>query len=187
MWLHVEGEPRPGKVIPTFDREGEQIATMEETRKARPILICKRLKGGEELEGEALGGEGVQMELLHERLGHTSQSGMERLNREQTVRGFEEGVKGNFGICRGCRMGKSSEKSHPRKDPSHRAIEPLELLHTNIARVFKPNAIEEGSQYNPLIIDDFNRKSWTILVRQKSDTKVVSLHEFHVSVDGIEH
>ena len=52
---------------------------MKETRKARPTLICERLKGGEEMEGEVLGGKGIQMELLHKRLGHTTQSGMERL------------------------------------------------------------------------------------------------------------
>ena len=36
-----EGEPQPGKVIPIFNREGEQIATMKETLKARPTLICE--------------------------------------------------------------------------------------------------------------------------------------------------
>ena len=52
------------------------------------------------MEGEVLGGKGVQMDLLHRRLGHTSQSVMERLVREQIVRGLEEGVKGEFGMCR---------------------------------------------------------------------------------------
>ena len=80
-----------------------------------------------------LGGKGISMELLHKRLGHTSQSGMERLVREQLVRGLEEGMKGDFGVCRGCKMGKSSEKTHPRKDPDFRAKEPLELIHTDIS------------------------------------------------------
>ena len=112
-----EGEPQPGKVIPIYNREGQQIATMRETLKARPALVCDRLNGVERMEGEVLGGKGISMELLHKRLGHTSQGGMERLVREQLVRGLEEGIKGDFGMCRGCKMGRSSEHAHPRKEP----------------------------------------------------------------------
>lgn len=43
----------------------------------------------------------MSMELLHRRLGHTAQSGMERLMREQMVRGLEEGIKGDS-MFRGC-------------------------------------------------------------------------------------
>ena len=110
-----EGKPHPRKQIPIMNREGEQIATMQESLKARPTLVCKGLNDGGGMEGEVLGGKGISMELLHKRLGHTSQGGMERLVREQMVRGLEEGMKGDFGMCRGCKLGKSSEKSHPRK------------------------------------------------------------------------
>ena len=168
-----EGDPQPGKEIPIVNRVGEQIATMRESLKARPTLVCERLNGLEEMEGEILGGKGISMELLHKRLGHTSQSGMERLVREQLVRGLEEGMKGDFGMCRGCKMGRSSEKSHPRKSQEYRAKEPLELVHTDIAGPFNPKAIGGGgSQYNLVIIDDFSRKSWTVPLRKKSDTKV---------------
>ena len=168
-----KGKPQPGKVIPILNREGEQIATMRESLKAKPTLICEALNGPEEMEGEVLGGKGISMELLHRRLGHTSQGGMERLVREQLVRGLEEGIKGDFGMCRGCKLGKSSEKSHPRKAQEYRAKEPLELVHTDIAGPFNPKAIGGGgSQYNLVIIDDFSRKSWTVPLRLKSDTKV---------------
>ena len=64
------GEPQPDRVIQIFNRAGEQIATMKETVRARPTLICERLKGSDENEGggeakaEVLGGKGIQMELL---------------------------------------------------------------------------------------------------------------------------
>ena len=180
-----EGEPHPGKKIPILNREGEQIATMQESLKARPTLICKGLNIREEMEGEVLGGKGISMELLHKRLGHTSQGGMERLVREQMVRGLEEGVKGDFGMCRGCKMGKSSEQPHPRKAQEFRATEPLELIHTDIAGPFSPKAIEGGGQYNLVIVDDFSRKSWTVAIRKKSDTKIalkewIAVHENEV-------
>ena len=104
--------------------------------------------------------------------GHTSQGGMERLVREQLVRGLEEGITGDFGMCRGCKMGRSSEKVHPRKDPEYLAKEPLELIHTGIAGPFSPKVIEGGGQYNLVIIDDFSKNSWTVALRKKSDTKV---------------
>ena len=71
------GEPQPERVIQIFNRAGEQIATMKETIRARPTQICERLReanvneGGGEVEAEVLGGKGIQMELLHRRLGHT--------------------------------------------------------------------------------------------------------------------
>ena len=73
------------------------------------------------MKGEVLGGKGVQMDVLQKRLGQTSQSGIKRLVLEQMVKGLEEGIGGDFGMCRRCKMGKSSKKSHPRNDPEYRA------------------------------------------------------------------
>ena len=47
------------------------------------------------------------------------------------------------------------------------------MVHTDIAGPFNPKAIGGGgSQYNLFIVDDFSRKSWTLPLRNKSDTKV---------------
>ena len=121
---------------------------MKETRRAHPTLICTRMKGVEDcvMGAEVLGTKGISMELLHKRLGHTSLSFMQRLVKCQMVRGLEEGAVGEYKMCRGCKMGRSSEKSHPRKDPEFRAQEQLELVHTDIAGPFKPAAIGEGGK-----------------------------------------
>ena len=78
------------------------------------------------------------------------------------ARGLEEGVKGEFWMCRGCKMGRSSDTKHPRKDLEYRAKEPLELIHTDIAGPFAPMAIEGKAKYNLVIVDDYSRKSWCI-------------------------
>ena len=44
-----EGVPQPGRVIPIFNRDGQQIATMKETLKARPTLVCNKLTGVDEV------------------------------------------------------------------------------------------------------------------------------------------
>ena len=124
------------------------------------------------------------MELLHKRLGHTSQSVMERLVKDQLVRGLEEGVVGDLGMCRGCKMGRSSDVTHPKKDPQYRAREQLELVHTDIAGPFKPKSADgKGYQYNLVVVDDFSRKSWCIPIRKKSDTKV-ALKEWIVMAEN---
>ena len=85
---------------------------MKETIRARPTLICERLKetdeneGGGEAEAKVLGGKGIQMELLHGRLGHTSQSVINRLVREQMVRGLEGGCEGGVRDVQGLQTGK---------------------------------------------------------------------------------
>ena len=64
---------------------------MKETVRAMPTLICERLKyadedeGGGEVETGVLGGKGIQIEHLHRRLGHTSQSVIGKPVREQMV------------------------------------------------------------------------------------------------------
>ena len=82
-------------------------------------------------------------------------------------------MTGEMGMCRGCKIGRSSEKAHPRKDQQYRAKEQLELVHTNIAGPFNPKSVDKkGYQYNLVMIDDFSRKSWCIPLWKKSDTKV---------------
>ena len=74
-------------------------------------------------------------------------------------------------------MGRSSEKSRPRKDPEYRAKVPLELIHTDIAGLFEPMAIEGRGKYNLVIVDDYSRKSCCISLKKKSDT-VVAMKEW---------
>ena len=95
------GNPQPGKKIPIFNKVGEQIATILENEKARPTLVCDKHHRAERMEGEILGGKGITMELLHRRLGHTSPGGMERLVREQLVRGLEAGIQRDLEMCEG--------------------------------------------------------------------------------------
>ena len=64
------GVPRPDDVVQILNRLGEQIASMRETAKARPTLICEGFQSGSEgggvdealVEGEILGSKGVQMD-----------------------------------------------------------------------------------------------------------------------------
>ena len=84
-----------------------------------------------------------------------------------------EGMKGEFGVCRVCELGRSSEHKHPRKSPAYRASEQLELVHTDIAGPFGRATIGGGQKkYNLVIIDDFSKKSWTITLQTKTHVNV---------------
>lgn len=78
---------------------------MEESRTARPTLVCEKLvkEGAADIvDGEVLGAKGIQIDMLHRRMGHTYKSGLERLVREQLMRGVEDGMKGDLGVCYAC-------------------------------------------------------------------------------------
>ena len=98
------------------------------------------------------------------------------------MRGLEEGVKGEFGMCRGFKIGRSIDMKHPRKDREYKAKEQPELIHMDIAGPFVPTAIEGKGSYNLVIVDDFSKKAWCIPVKKKSDTATamkewVAVHE----------
>ena len=70
----------------------------------------------------------VDIGLLHRRLGHMGKSAMTRLGREEMVRGLEDGMAGELGVCRGCELGKPLAKPHPSKGAMYRATKKCERI-----------------------------------------------------------
>ena len=110
----------------------------------------------------------VDIGLLHRRLGHMGKSAMTRLGREEMVRGLEGGMAGELGVCRGCELGKPLAKPHPSKGAMYRATKKLELVHADLAGPLRVQSWG-GARFLFVLVDDFSRKSWVILLKQKSD------------------
>ena len=70
-------------------------------------------------------------------------------------------------LCTSCVVGKHHRTPFP-KSSSFRVIEPLELIHTNIYGPISPPTIG-GSRYFLLIIDDYSRLTWVVILQCKSD------------------
>lgn len=70
-------------------------------------------------------------------------------------------------LCEGCLLGKHSRKSFP-KEASTRAKKPLELVHADVCGPINPSSLGKNN-YFVLFIDDFSRKTWVYLLKQKSE------------------
>ena len=112
----------------------------------------------------------MDIELLHRRLGHMGKTAMARLVKEDLVRGIEGGADGELGICRGCELGKPLAKSHPPKSVLYRATRKLELVHADLAGPLRQQSWG-GERFLFVLVDDFSRKSWVILLKNKNDVE----------------
>jgi hypothetical protein len=70
-------------------------------------------------------------------------------------------------FCERCVIGKHPRSSFP-KVTEYRAKNPLELVHTDIYGSIKPSSIGENL-YFITFINDFSRKTWIYLLKEKSE------------------
>ena len=71
-------------------------------------------------------------------------------------------------VCGPCQLRKQTKSKHP--DTQTSAIfRPLELLHLDLVGPTKTESLS-GKRYIMVVVDDFTRYTWVILLRFKSDT-----------------
>ncbi|KAJ4719135.1 Retrovirus-related Pol polyprotein from transposon TNT 1-94 [Melia azedarach] len=104
--------------------------------------------------------------LWHLRFGHLNFGGIELLAKKEMVRGLPY-INDPNQLCEGCLHGKQFRKSFP-KESAFRAKKPLELVHADVCGPFKPRSLGNNN-YFLLFIDDFSRKTWIYLLKQKSE------------------
>ena len=86
------------------------------------------------------------------------------------MRGMEGGAVGELGICRGCELGKPLAKPHPPKSVLYRASRKLELVHSDLAGPMRQQSWG-GARFLFVLVDDFSRKSWVVLLKNKNDVE----------------
>lgn len=105
--------------------------------------------------------------LWHKRLGHMSNKGLEILHKNGHL-GSDKLMHVPF--CESCVLGKQTRVSFPNPNPVTRTkcSDVLEYLH---ADVWGPASVSThgGNQYFLSIIDDYSRKVWVLLLKQKSE------------------
>ncbi|KAJ4722910.1 Retrovirus-related Pol polyprotein from transposon TNT 1-94 [Melia azedarach] len=104
--------------------------------------------------------------LWHLRFGHLNFRGLELLAKKEMVRGLPY-INHPNQLCEGCLHGKQFRKSFP-KESTFKAKKPLELIHADVCGPFKPRSLGNNN-YFLLFIDDFSRKTWIYLLKQKSE------------------
>ena len=110
----------------------------------------------------------IDVKVLHRRVGHLGKVGMERLARDGLVRGLEGGVAGEMEMCEGCELSRPRPHPHRPVDLSHRSTRPLELVHADLAGPIRLQSWG-GSKYMFVLVDDFSRKSWVMLLKNKGE------------------
>ena len=111
----------------------------------------------------------LDVRVLHKRVGYLGKAGMERLAREGQVKGLEGGLAGEMEMCEGCELSRPRPHPHRPLNLSHRSTRPLELVHADLARRIRVQSWG-GSKYMFVLVDDYNRKSWVMLLKNKAET-----------------
>ncbi|CAJ2635130.1 unnamed protein product [Trifolium pratense] len=103
--------------------------------------------------------------LWHGRYGHLHFKGLNTLSKKQMVKGLPdlEEIEDN---CVDCLAGKQSRDSIP-KQANWRASARLELIHSDICGPITPQS-NGGSRYFITFTDDFSRKTWIYVLKEKS-------------------
>ncbi|CAH9087614.1 unnamed protein product, partial [Cuscuta europaea] len=99
--------------------------------------------------------------LWHKRLGHISKNRVERLVSDGTLNSIDFS---DFNTCIECIKGKQTKI---KKKGAYRAMDVLELIHTDICGPF-PTPSWNGQQYFVSFIDDYSRYAYLFLIHEKS-------------------
>jgi hypothetical protein len=104
--------------------------------------------------------------LWHARYGHVNFHALKNLADKEMVLGMPH-IDQIERVCDGCLVGKQHRASFPAVS-SFRAATPLEILHGDLCGPITP-ATNAGKKYFLLIVDDFSRFMWIVLIRSKDE------------------
>ena len=88
-------------------------------------------------------------------------------NRHELVLGIPKLSRISNVVCGPCQLGKQTKAKHPSTQTSATS-RPLELLHLNLMGPARTESLG-GKRYIMVVVDDFTRYTWVILLRSKFD------------------
>ena len=106
-------------------------------------------------------------QLWHLRFGHLGFIGLNLLSKAKMVNGLPKINQPNH-LCEACIEGKQHRQNFP-VGKSWRARRPLEIVHTDIAGPFDIASLGQN-RYYLTFIDDFSRKRWVYILKEKAET-----------------
>ena len=106
-------------------------------------------------------------DLWHQRMGHASYKHLSIVSKHESVLGIPKLSRMSNVVCGPCQLGKQTKAKHPGTQTSATS-RPLELLHLDF---MGPTITESlsGKRYIMVVVDDFTRYTWIILLRSKFD------------------
>ena len=106
-------------------------------------------------------------DLWHQQMGHASYEHHSIISRHELVLGIPKLSRMSNVVCGPCQLGKQTKAKHP-STQTLATSRPLELLHLDLMGPTRTESLG-GKRYVMVVVDDFTRYTWVILLRSKSD------------------
>lgn len=101
--------------------------------------------------------------LWHLRLGHPAEGSVRELVSKGVIKGA---VEGNASPCEDCILGKSKKLPYPKG--KHTSQSPLDYIHSDLWGPAPVSSVG-GGRYYMSIVDDYSRKVWLFVLKEKSE------------------
>ncbi|CAA0357000.1 unnamed protein product [Arabidopsis thaliana] len=150
-----------GEHLRMFDRDGKLLVQAERS-KNRLYKVHMGLKNRTSLLLTTIS----ETCRWHARLGHINFATMKSMIDKEIVQGVPT-ITLQKEICGSCLLGKQTRHMFPQAT-SFRATKKLELIHGDLCGPITPST-SAGNRYIFVLIDDFSRYMWTILLKEKGD------------------
>ena len=106
--------------------------------------------------------------IWHQRMGHANYKHLSIVSRHESVLGITKLSRMNNVVCGPCQLGKQTKAKHPSTQTSTTS-RPLELLHLDLMGPTRTESLG-GKRYIMVVVNNFTRYTWVILLRSKFDT-----------------
>ena len=103
----------------------------------------------------------------HRRLGHLSESSLQKLAKLKMADGFDYDPQRNIDFCKSCIEGKIHRQPFP-KEGGKRSTELLGLVHSDVCGELNVKSLG-GAKYFLTFVDDNTRYVWTYMLKHKSE------------------
>jgi hypothetical protein len=97
------------------------------------------------------------------------------------VEGIPKQLSTHEGICKGCSLGKNVKKPFSRNNSRSKEI--LDLIHSDVCGLMLVKYLG-GSLYYVIFIDDYSRKTWLYLLKEK-DEVFSKFQEFKAEIENL--
>nr|GEV64261.1 putative ribonuclease H-like domain-containing protein [Tanacetum cinerariifolium] len=122
-----------------------------------------------------------EFNLWHRRLGHVNFKTMNKLVKENLIRGLPSKIFENYQTCVACQTGKQ-HKATCKAKLLNSISQPLQMLHMDL---FAPTSVMSinHKKYCLVVTDDFSRFSWVFFLATKDETSKV-LKSFITAIEN---
>jgi len=106
-------------------------------------------------------------ELWHQRLRHLNFTDILKIASKEIVKDLPKMEKTEKGVCGPCQLGKQTRATH-KKTSGILTSRNLELLHMDLMGPTRTASLG-GRKYIFVVVDDYSRFTWALLLQEKSD------------------